>query len=167
MGDIGMEIARRCRAFGMDVCYYQRTPHPAATEKSLGIRYLPLDDLLAESDYVVLVVPHTPETEGLIGARQLARMKPSATLVNVGRGGLVDEDALFAALRDGKIAMAGLDVYRNEPLPDTSPLLTLPNVVLLPHMGGGSYRGWEIDIPAALDNIRRFFADGTTNGIVN
>lgn len=167
MGDIGMEIAKRCRAFGMTVNYYQRTRHPATTEAALGIRYLPFDDLLCSSDYVVLVVPHTPETEGLIGAKELARMKPSATLVNVGRGGLVDEDALFAALKDGKIAMAGLDVYRAEPLPATSPLLTLSNVVLLPHMGGGSYRGWEIDIPAALENIRRYFADGAAAGIIN
>jgi phosphoglycerate dehydrogenase-like enzyme len=167
MGDIGMEVAKRCRAFGMTVNYYQRTRHPAATEAALGIRYLPFDDLLSTADYVVLVVPHTPETEGLIGAKELARMKPSATLVNVGRGGLVDEDALVAALRDGKIAMAGLDVYRTEPLPAESPLQTLSNVVLLPHMGGGSYRGWEIDIPAALQNIQRFFANGTTSGIVD
>lgn len=167
MGDIGMEIAKRCGAFGMDVRYYQRTPHPAAVEAALGIRYTPFDELLAVSDYVVLVVPHTPETEGLIGAKQLARMKPSATLINVGRGGLIDEDALYAALKEERIAMAGLDVYRREPLPADSPLLTLPNVVLLPHLGGGSYRGWEIDVPAALDNIRRFFADGTANGIVN
>lgn len=167
MGDIGMEIAKRCRAFGMTVVYHQRTPHPAAVEAALGIRYLPLDELLAASDYVVLVIPHTPESEGLIGARELARMKPSATLVNVGRGGLIDEDALVAALRERRIAMAGLDVYRTEPLPATSPLLALPNVVLLPHLGGGSYRGWEIDIPAALRNIERFFAEGKADGIVN
>jgi phosphoglycerate dehydrogenase-like enzyme len=167
MGDIGMEIAKRCRAFGMPVVYYQRTPHPPGIEASLGIRYLPLDELLAVSDYVVLVIPHTPESEGLIGARELARMKPSATLVNVGRGGLVDEEALVAALRARRIAMAGLDVYRSEPLPATSPLLPLPNVVLLPHMGGGSHRGWEIDIPAALQNVQRFFADGKAEGIVN
>jgi len=167
MGDIGMEIARRCRAFGMPVVYYQRTPHPPAAEASLGIRYLPLDDLLAASDYVVLVIPHTPESEGLIGARELALMKPSATLVNVGRGGLVDEEALAVALRDRRIAMAGLDVYRTEPLPAASPLIGLPNVVLLPHLGGGSHRGWDIDIPAALQNIQRYFEDGRADGIVN
>lgn len=167
MGDIGMEIAKRCRAFGMNVCYYQRTPHPSGVEASLGIRYLPFDELLSASDYVVLVIPHTPESEGLIGARELARMKLSATLINVGRGGLIDEDALITALQAGQIAMAGLDVYRTEPLPATSPLLTLPNVVLLPHLGGGSYRGWEIDIPAALQNIQRFFASGKAEGIVN
>lgn len=167
MGDIGMEIAQRCRAFGMNVCYYQRTPHPQAIEASLGIRYLPLDELLSASDYVVLAIPHTAESEGLIGSRKLARMKPTATLVNVGRGGLVDEEALAAALRGNRIAMAGLDVYRNEPLPAASPLLALPNVVLLPHTGGGSYRSWEIDLPAALQNIRNFFAGEAAEGIVN
>jgi len=167
MGDIGMEIARRCRAFGMTVRYFQRTPHPAATESLLGIRYAPLDALLSESDYIVLAIPHTPESEGLIGARELARMKPSATLVNVGRGGLVDENALATALRSGQIAMAGLDVYRNEPLPAGSPLLSLPNVVLLPHTGGGSYRSWEIDTPAVLENIRRFFSGEGAEGVIN
>ena len=167
MGDIGMEIARRCRAFGMTVVYHQRTPHPPALEASLGIRYLPLGELLAASDYVVLVIPHTPESEGIIGARELARMKRTAILVNVGRGGLIDEEALAEALRERRIAMAGLDVYRTEPLPASSPLLALPNVVLLPHLGGGSHRGWETDIPAALENIRRFFSGEPAQGLVN
>lgn len=167
MGDIGMEIAKRCRAFGMPVLYYQRTPHPKSMEALLGMRYGPLEELLAASDYVVLVVPHTPETERLIGEKELARMKPNATLINVGRGGLIDEDALAAALRGGKIAMAGLDVYRSEPLPAASPLRTLPNVVLLPHTGGGSYRSWEIDTPASLENIRNFFDGAGAEGIIN
>jgi phosphoglycerate dehydrogenase-like enzyme len=160
MGDIGMEITKRCRAFGMNVCYFQRTPHPPATEAALGMRYAPFDELLAVSDYVVLVLPHTSDTDGLIGAQALARMKPSATLINVGRGGLVDEAALADALQRRQIAMAGLDVYRFEPLPADSPLLKLPNVVLLPHIGGGSYRSWEVDVPAALENIQKFFAGG-------
>lgn len=167
MGDIGMEIAKRCRAFGMSLCYYQRTPHPNAIEISLGIRYLPLDDLLSVSDYVVLVIPHSPESEGLVGARELARMKPSATLINVGRGGLVDEEALIAALQSKRLAMAGLDVYRTEPLPAVSPLRRLPNVVLLPHTGGGSYRSWEVDVPASLRNIHRFFTGERCKGIIN
>jgi gluconate 2-dehydrogenase len=116
---------------------------------------------------VVLVVPHTAETESLIGAKALALMKPTATLVNVGRGGLIDETALVAALKSGQIAMAGLDVYRQEPLPVTSPLLTLPNVVLLPHTGGGSYRSWEVDTRASLTNIKRFFSGEGAAGIIN
>jgi phosphoglycerate dehydrogenase-like enzyme len=93
-------------------------------------------------------------------------MKPSATLINVGRGGLIDEDALVDALHAQRIAMAGLDVYRREPLPAESPLRALPNVVLLPHTGGGSYRSWEIDLPAVLRNIALFF-EGRAEGIIN
>jgi len=166
MGDIGMEIAKRCRAFGMEICYYQRTQHPAEVEDALGIRYLPYARLLACADYVVLALPHTTETEGIVGAGELARMKPSATLVNVGRGALIDEEALAAALGAGRIAMAGLDVYRREPLPAESPLIALPNVVLLPHTGGGSYRSWEVDTPAVLENIERCFA-GKAQGVIN
>lgn len=167
MGDIGTEIAARCRAFGMPVCYYQRTPHSRKTEAALGIRYLPLDELLSVSDHLVLVIPHTPETEGMIGARELALMKPSATLINVGRGGLIDEDALAEALKSNRIAMAGLDVYRREPLPAASPLLALPNVVLLPHTGGGSYRSRIVDTPRSLQNIQKFFRGEQAEGIIN
>ena len=167
MGDIGMEIARRCRVFGMNVCYYQRSPHDSATEVALGIHYLPLEQILSISDYVVLIIPHTPESEGLIGARELALMKPTATLVNVGRGGLIDEAALIAALQEKPQMMAGLDVYRNEPLPAASALRNLPNVVLLPHTGGGSQRSWEVDMPASLRNIQRFFSGQGVENIVN
>ncbi len=166
MGDIGMEIAKRCRAFSMRILYYQRTRHPQAIETVMGMRYSPLDALLSESDYVVLVLPHTAATEGIIGSRELALMKHSATLVNVGRGGLIDEEALVNAIRSKRIAMAGLDVYRREPLPAESELRTLPNVVLLPHTGGGSYRSWEIDLPAVLRNIALFF-EGRAEGIIN
>jgi phosphoglycerate dehydrogenase-like enzyme len=94
-------------------------------------------------------------------------MKSPATLINIGRGGLIDEDALIARLRNNSSAMAALDVYRSEPLPAESPLRTLPNVVLLPHTGGGSYRSQEVDTPASLRNIRRFFAGETVEGIIN
>lgn len=167
MGDIGKEIAKRCRVFGMNILYHQRTPHPAALEAELGIRYLPLNELLSASDYVVLVVPHTPDTEGMIGAKELALMKPDAALINVGRGALIDEEALIATLQSKPSFMAGLDVYRTEPVPDVSPLLQLPNVVLLPHTGGGSYRSREVDLPASLKNIQRFFAGEKLEGIVN
>jgi phosphoglycerate dehydrogenase-like enzyme len=167
MGDIGMEIAKRCRAFGMTIRYNQRSPHSAATEQAMGARFLPLDELMSVSDYLILVLPHTPESEGMIGTAALARMKPTATLINVGRGGLIDEAALLAALQRNPHFMAGLDVYRNEPLPASSPLLSLPNVVLLPHLGGGSYRSAEVDTPASLRNIRRFFAGEAVDGIVN
>ena len=165
LGDIGAEIARRVRPFGPRICYFQRRPHPAAVEAELGVRYLPLDQLIEAADYLVLVVPLTPETENLLSRERLARMKPTASVVNVGRGGLIDEDALCEALREGRLAMAGLDVFRWEPVPQSSPLLQLPNVVLSPHMAGGSTdRYWQVDVAGALDNIRRFFADEPTTG---
>jgi glyoxylate reductase len=167
LGDIGMEIAKRCRAFGMKIHYYQRTPHPPKVEKAYKATYLPLNELLAVSDYVVLVIPHTPESDGIMGREQFARMKPTATFINVGRGPLVDEEALVEALQNKRIAMAGSDVYRMEPLPESSPLRKLPNVVLLPHTGGGSYRSWAMDIPACLNNIHRFFQGKKPRGIIN
>jgi phosphoglycerate dehydrogenase-like enzyme len=167
LGDIGMEIARRCRAFDMEVFYYQRQPHPPAVEAMYEARYLPLDELLARVDYLVLVLPHTSESEGLIGAKELARMKPSATLINVARGAVVDEEALAEALQKRTIAMAGLDVFRVEPLPASSPLLALPNVVLTPHTAGGSAGSRSRDRAAGLANILRFFDGDEPRGVVN
>ena len=167
MGDIGIEIAARCRAFRMDILYYQRVRHPAKTETTLGINYAPLHELLSASDYVILVIPQTPATLRLIGAKELALLKPSAILINVARGAVIDEGALTACLKDGRIAMAGLDVFETEPLPSSSPLITLPNVVLLPHTGAGSNRFWGVDIPAALENILRFFRTEKVSGVVN
>lgn len=158
LGDIGMDIARRCLAFDMEIFYYQRTRHTPDVEAQYQAAYLAFDDLLERVDYLVLVLPHTEESEGMIGAAQLARMKKTATLINVGRGALVDEAALADALRAGDIAMAGLDVYRYEPLPADSPLIGMPNAVLLPHTGGGSNRQWDVDIPASLGKIAAFFA---------
>lgn len=157
LGDIGMEIARRCRAFGMKIRYHQRVRHLKEVEDAFEASYLPLDEMLAEADFLVLSLPHTAESEGLIGTAQLDRMKKEAVLINVARGAIVDEEALIEALRGGGIAMAGLDVYQMEPLPGSSPLRELPGVVLLPHTGGGSYRAWDIDIPASLGGVSRFF----------
>ncbi len=158
LGDIGMDIARRCLAFGMEIFYHQRTRHLSQVEAEYQAVYLDFDNLLECVDYLVLVLPHTAESEGMIGAEQLARMKKTATLINVGRGALVDEAALAAALEGGEIAMAGLDVYRYEPLPADSPLIGMPNAVLLPHTGGGSNRQWDVDIPKSLNRIAAFFA---------
>jgi phosphoglycerate dehydrogenase-like enzyme len=166
MGDIGIEIARRCQAFEMKVSYCQRNPHSREMEDAMDIRFLPLDELLTVSDFIVLVLPHTPESQGLIGASQLDRMKSTATIVNVGRGALIDEDALADALRNQKIAMAGLDVYQQEPLPASSALRELQNVVLLPHTGGGS-NYWKVDPGSTLVKIRRFFFEGDRSGVIN
>ena len=141
LGGIGLEVARRARAFDMEVVYCKRTPLPRAHERLAGVRRLPLDDLLATSDVVSLHAPHTDETEEMIDAAALGRMKPTAILVNTARGGLVDEAALTAALTNGQIAGAGLDVFVEEPLPVGSPLTDAPNVLLSPHVGGGSGGG--------------------------
>jgi phosphoglycerate dehydrogenase-like enzyme len=167
LGDIGMEVAKRCRAFGMNILYHQREPYPPDVEAMYQARYMPLDDLLESVDYLVLILPHTPETDGMIGRDAFARMKPTSTLINVARGGVVDEDALVDALVNGQIAMAGLDVYREEPLPASSSLCSMTNVVLAPHTGGGSYRSRTLDRPAALANIARFFRGEPTEGIIN
>jgi phosphoglycerate dehydrogenase-like enzyme len=167
LGDIGMEIAKRCRAFDMTVYYNQRQPHSADVEERFEATYLPFDALLETVDYLVLVLPHTKETEGLIGARELARMKPTATLINVARGAIVDETALVDALQSGRLAMAGLDVFREEPLPAASPLLAMKNVVLTPHMGAGSGKAKSIDRTAGLVNILRFFHGERAQGVIN
>jgi phosphoglycerate dehydrogenase-like enzyme len=167
LGDIGLEIAKRCRAFDMKIYYHQRQPHSADVEKKYDARFLPFETLLETVDYLVMILPHTPETDRMIGAKQLARMKPTATLINVARGNVVDQDALIDALRNGRLAMAGLDVYSEEPLPDTSPLIGLKNVVLTPHMGGGSGRARLVDRAAGLANILRFFRDNDAAGIIN
>jgi glyoxylate reductase len=135
LGGIGARVAHRGRAFGMEITYSSRHESPAAAE--LEATRLDLDELLATSDVVSLHAPLTDETRHLIGARELALMKPTATLVNAARGAVVDEAALAAALRDGTIATTGLDVFENEP--EVHPeLLTLENAVLVPHLGSAT-----------------------------
>ncbi len=133
-GEIGRDVAVRARAFGMRVLYTAR--RPAEDVDAELAEYRPLHDLLAESDIVSLHVPHTLDTEGLIGGPELALLRPHAVLVNTARGGVVEEDALVEALRQGRLAGAALDVFREEPLPVDHPLTRLPNVVLTPHIGG-------------------------------
>lgn len=136
-GRIGAEIVRRARAFGMQVLAYD--PYvPADRANELGLRLVPLETLLEESDAVTLHVPLTEENRGLIGADEIARMRDGAILVNAARGGLVDEAALAAALVSGKLGGAGLDVYEREPLPDDSPLREAPNLVFTPHIGAST-----------------------------
>lgn len=137
MGRIGYEMARRATGFEMTILYADQRPNPAA-EHDFGARRVELPELLKTSDFVTLHTPLLPETTKLIGAKELAMMKPTAILVNASRGPVVDQKALYEALRDGVIAGAGLDVYEVEPLPMDDPLLTLENVVLLPHIGSAS-----------------------------
>ncbi len=155
-GEIGTEISQRARAFGMNVLYNKRTPLDPSVSERLGVIYADRDDLLSQSDVVVLSAPHTPETERMIGERELAMMKPTAYLVNIARGGLVDEAALYRALESRRIAGAGLDVFVEEPVPAENPLLSLDNVILTPHIGGGTGGARQKQMQDVLDNIVRF-----------
>ena len=137
MGRIGTQVAQRAQGFEMRVLYHNRTRRPDI-EAELGVQYAEFETLLAESDYVVLMVPLTDETRGLIDAAALAKMKPTATLVNIARGPVVDTQALYEALRDGVIYAAGLDVTDPEPLPRDHPLLGLENVTIAPHLGSAT-----------------------------
>jgi glyoxylate reductase len=136
MGAIGSQVAKRARAFDMKVLYSNRRQRKG--DAALGVEYRPLDSLLGESDYVMLTCPLTEETRNLINAEALAKMKPTATLVNIARGGVVDTQALYEALRDGVIQGAGLDVTEPEPLPRDHPLLQLDNVTVVPHLGSAT-----------------------------
>jgi len=137
MGRIGQTVAKRAMGFEMKVLYHNRTRLDAAAEAASRAEYRSKDDLLREADIVVLLMPYTPETHHLIGARELSLMKSSAVLVNVARGGIVDDAALVTALRNGTIWAAGLDVYENEPTVHPG-LLHLDNVALAPHLGSAT-----------------------------
>ncbi|NYF23354.1 D-glycerate dehydrogenase [Sporosarcina sp. JAI121] len=139
MGRIGEAVARRAKGFDMRVLYNNRNRKREA-EAEHGFEFMELDRLLAEADFVVTLAPHTPETVGLISARELGLMKSTAVLINVSRGGIVDETDLYEALKDGTIWAAGLDVFETEPVPLDNPLLTLPNVTVLPHIGSASIK---------------------------
>jgi len=137
MGRIGQAIARRAQGFSMPVLYCNRSRLDAATERGLNARWVARDELLAAADFVVLMVPYSPATHHLIGAAELARMKPTAVLVNTARGGVVDDRALIEALRQRTIAAAGIDVFEGEPAFDQG-FLALDNVVLAPHIASSS-----------------------------
>lgn len=155
-GEIGTEVARRARAFGMDVVYAKREPIADDLDRELGVRPLPLDELLATSDVVSVHVPHGPGTDPLLGRRELGLLRPDAYLVNTCRGPVVDEAALIGMLASGRLAGAGLDVFVEEPLPFDSPLTRLPNVILTPHIGGGTGGARQKQMADVLANVARF-----------
>lgn len=136
MGEIGRELARRAVAFDMRVLYFQRTRLSEAEERDLQARYVPLQTLLAESDWIAPQLPRTPSTRGLLGRAELAHVKSGACIVNVADAAIIDRDALIEALRSGRIGGFALDPLYQEPLPANDELLRLDNVILVPHMGG-------------------------------
>ena len=167
LGRIGTAVARRGRlGFNMNVLYHNRTRSVEA-EKEIGARYCSLDELLADSDFVCLVVPLSDQTQKLISREELGKMKPEAYLINGGRGPVVDEQALIEALENGVIAGAGLDVYEQEPLPTDSPLLRLANVVTLPHIGSATHETRYAMAELAVDNLLAALQDRSTRNCVN
>jgi gluconate 2-dehydrogenase len=152
MGRIGQGIARRASGFNMKVLYHNRSRLPEATERELRASYASFDGLLQQADHLLLVLPYSAQSHHLIDARALLQMKPTATLVNIARGGIVDEDALADALADGRLAAAGLDVFEGEPAVNPR-LLALRNVVLTPHIASGSLATRRAMVSLAVDNL--------------
>jgi glyoxylate reductase len=166
LGEIGRAVARRAPGFGMRVIYNSRTPKPEA-ERELGLQHRSLDDVMRESDFVSVHVALTPETRGLIGARELALMKPDAYLINTSRGATVDQAALIDALQAQRLAGAGLDVAAVEPVPPGDPLLALENLVITPHLGSATVAARTRMADLAVDNLLAFFEGNRPPNCVN
>jgi phosphoglycerate dehydrogenase-like enzyme len=167
LGAIGSEVARRAKAFGMRVLAVD----PARSQPTAEVEWVRpperLPDLLVESDYVVIAAPHTPATAKLFGRRQFRQMKPSAYLINIGRGAIVDLGELVVSLRAGEIAGAALDVFEVEPLPADHELWHLQNVILTPHVAGYSPRIAERHLGVLVENVRRFVAGEPLMNVVD
>ncbi|MEX2582773.1 MAG: D-2-hydroxyacid dehydrogenase [Gemmatimonadota bacterium] len=155
-GGIGQAVGRRAAALGMRVLAFRRSradPDPAAEQVSGSAG---LGRLLRESQYIVLALPRTRETEGLLDPDRIASLRPDAVVINVGRGELIHEEALTEALQEGRIRGAGLDVFAREPLPESSPLWGLPNVLVTPHASATTHRFWKRQLDLVLENLRRY-----------
>jgi gluconate 2-dehydrogenase len=160
MGRIGQAIAKRAAlGFGMQVIYHNRSRLDAATEASFNARYVGKEELLKTADHVMLVLPYSASSHHTIGAAELALMKPTATLINLARGGIVDDAALAEALREKHIAAAGLDVFEGEPSVHPA-LLTVPNVVLTPHIASATIGTRRAMAALAVDNLIGFLRNG-------
>ena len=158
LGNIGKKVARRAAAFDMRVQYYHIARLSEDQEDALGVRFVLFTELLRTSDIVSLHVPLDDTTRNLIGARELAMMKKSAVIINTCRGPVIDESALYKALKDRQIAAAGLDVMVEEPPSPNHPLFTLPNVTLTPHSAGPTWENWTARFRNGFDNIERVAA---------
>lgn len=167
MGRIGQAIARRgARGFGMRVIYHNRSRLDAGKEAACSASYVSREDLFSQADHVVLVLPYTPAAHHTVGAAEIALMKPTATLVNIARGGIVDENALVAALREKRIAAAGLDVFEGEPQVKPE-LLTVPNVVLTPHIASATLPTRMAMAMLAADNLIAYLVTGQAKTPLN
>ena len=166
MGRIGQAIAKRAAGFDMTVLYHNRTRVAADVEQRLNATYASLEDLLRRADFVILQVPYSPQTHHLIGANELKLMKPTAILINSTRGGVVDDAALVAALKDGTIRAAGLDVYENEPKLHPG-FLELDNVALAPHVGSSTEATRRAMAMTAARNLVAALTGGVPPNLVN
>jgi glyoxylate/hydroxypyruvate/2-ketogluconate reductase len=167
MGRIGQAIARRgAHGFGMNVVYHNRSQLDAATEASVKARYVSKQELFKQADHIVLVVPYSPASHHTVAAAEIALMKPSSTLINIGRGGLIDENALATALAAHKILGAGLDVFEGEPTVNPA-LLALKNVVLTPHIGSASGPTRKAMASLAADNLMGYLLQGKAKTPLN
>jgi phosphoglycerate dehydrogenase-like enzyme len=166
MGEIGLAVAQRAKGFGMKVVYSDVRRLPVSYEEDVGARYVRFETLLREADYITLHTPQTKETEKMIGAHELSLMKKNAFLINCSRGGVVDEEALYTALKKNSIGGAGLDVFLMEPVPKNSPILGLKNVVLTPHCASNAGLA-SGDFERLCSNILRVANGEKPLGMVN
>jgi phosphoglycerate dehydrogenase-like enzyme len=158
LGNIGKKVARRAAAFDAKVLYYDIARLPEHQEDALGVRFVLFTELLRRADILSLHVPLDDSTRNMIGASQLAMMKRTAVIINTCRGPVIDENALYAALKDGRIAAAGLDVMVDEPPKPDHPLFSLPNVTFTPHSAGPTVENWTSRFRNGFDNIQRVAA---------
>ncbi len=166
LGRIGEALVKRAQGFDMNVLYHNRT-RKLDKEEQLGIHYREMKDLLQQSDFVCLLLPYSPEVHHLIGKEELSLMKKDAILINTARGGIVDEEALYHSLKNGEIWGAGLDVFEQEPVPMDYLLLSLPNVVTLPHIGSASVKTRMKMAHLAADNMLSVLTGGQALTPVN
>lgn len=152
MGRIGEAVARRAKGFNMKTVYHNRSRKEAA-ERELGLTYVTQNELLETADFVVSLVPLTPETKEMFDENAFEKMKPTAVFINASRGGVVNESDLYEALKNKKITAAGLDVYKEEPISATHPFASLPNALLLPHIGSATVQTREAMAKLCLENI--------------
>lgn len=165
IGAIARSLAPKCKAFGMTVIGISSTPRELPGLDRVVHRDA-LEEAVRELDYLVLLTPYTPETRGIVSAKVLAAMKPSSFLINLARGGIVDEDALMRGLREKRLAGAALDVFAAEPLPPGHPLWSMENVIVTPHLGGFHDQYAEEALPTVEENLRKFLA-GDIASMVN
>jgi glyoxylate reductase len=166
LGRIGEALVKRARGFDMNILYHNRSRKPDV-EEQLGIQYVSKEALLRKSDFVCVLTPYTQETVNYIGVKELSIMKPNAILINTARGGIVNEEALYHALKRGQIWGAGLDVFEEEPVGTDHPLLSLPNVVALPHIGSASYNTRLKMALLAAENLIQGLQGNTPKNLVN